>query len=94
MVWTIVAGFILAIVFGPAILAVLTPAVVRLPAVCFVFGGLQIALGVTLYLMIYAGGLNWPWPLLVAMLGVYYVCRGMQLRQPPSRPPDTGKPKS
>jgi len=81
MGWKIVAAFILAIVFAPAILAFLWPAVIRLAAFCFVFGGLQIAVGVTLYLMIYAGGVNWPWPLLVAVLGVYYVYRGAEIRR-------------
>jgi hypothetical protein len=71
MGWKIVAAFVLAIVFAPAILAFLWPAVVRFAAFCLIFGGLQIAVGVTLYLMIYAGGVNWPWPLLVAVLGVY-----------------------
>ena len=94
MGWKIVAGVILAIVFAPAILAFVAPAIARLPALCFVFGGLQIAVGVVLYLMIYAGGVNWPWPLLIAALGVYYVFRGTQLRQPPARPPREGDPQS
>jgi uncharacterized membrane protein len=42
---------------------------------------MQIALGVTLYLIIYAGGANWPEPLVIAVLGVYYVYRGMQVRR-------------
>jgi hypothetical protein len=89
MVWQIVAGFILAIVFGPAILAFLKPATTRSSTLCFIFGGLQIALGVTLYLMIYAGGgVDWPWLLLIAILGVYYVSRGMQLRRSRTRAPD------
>jgi hypothetical protein len=82
MVWQIVAGCMLAIVFGPTILAVLIPATTRSSALCFVFGGLQIALGVTLYLMIYAGGANWPGLLLIAVLGVYCVWRGTQVRRP------------
>lgn len=94
MVWKVVAGFILAIVFAPAIFAFVAPAVSRLPVFCFVFGGLQIAVGVVLYLMIYAGGVNWPWPLLIAALGVYYVSRGTQLRQPPSRPSGEGNPQN
>ena len=81
MGWEIVAGFILAIVFGPAILAFLAPAIARRAAFCFVLGGLQIAMGVTLYLMIYAGGVNWPWPLVIAVLGAYYVYRGTELRR-------------
>jgi hypothetical protein len=81
MGWDIVAGFILAVAFGPAILAFVAPAVLRLSALCFVFGGLQIALGVALYLMIFAGGVNWPWPLLIAALGVYYVYRGTEIRR-------------
>ena len=81
MGWKIFAGFILAIVFVPPILAFLAPAIARVPAFCFVFGGLQIALGVTLYLMIYAGGVNWPWPLIIAALGVYYVYRGTLVRR-------------
>jgi len=92
MGWKIVAAVILAVVFAPAILAFLAPAVVRLAAFCFVFGGLQIAVGVTLYLMIYAGGVNWPWPLLVAVLGVYYVYRGMESRRPSIPRSDTGAP--
>jgi hypothetical protein len=88
MGWKIFAGFILAIVFAPAILAFIAPAVTRVPAFCFVFGGLQIAVGAGLYLAIYAGGVNWPWPLLIAGLGVYYVSRGVQLRQPPVPPLD------
>ena len=94
MGWKIVAGAILAIVFAPAILAFVAPAVARLPAFCFVFGGLQIAVGVVLYLMIYAGGVNWPLPLLIAALGVYYVFRGTQLRPPPAPPPRDGGPQS
>ena len=94
MVWKIVAGFVLAIVLAPAILAFAAPAVVRVPVFCFVFGGLQIAVGVVLYLMIYAGGVNWPWPLLIAALGVYYVVRGTQLRQPPVRRPVEGDPQN
>ena len=90
MGWKILAGVILAIVFAPAILAFVVPATARLPAFCFVFGGLQIAVGIVLYLMIYAGGVNWPWPLLIAALGVYYVFRGTELRQPPPRPPGEG----
>jgi hypothetical protein len=90
MGWMIVAGAILAIVFGPAILAFVVPATARLSALCFVFGGLQIAVGVTLYLMIYAGGVNWPWPLLIAALGVYYVSRGAEIRRPPAWPSDEG----
>jgi hypothetical protein len=82
MVWQIVAGIMLVIVFGPAVLAFLIPATSRSSALCFIFGGLQIALGVTLYLMICAGGVNWPWLLLIAVLGVYYVWRGTQIRQP------------
>jgi hypothetical protein len=80
MVWHIIAGFMLAIVFGPSLLAVLIPATTRSWVLCFLFGGLQIALGVTLYLMIYAGGANWPGLLLIAVLGVYYVWRGTQVR--------------
>jgi hypothetical protein len=39
--------------------------------------------------MIYAGGgVDWPWLLLIALLGVYYVSRGMQLRRPRTRAPD------
>jgi|SRR6185312_1973139 len=94
MGWKIVAGVILAIVFAPAILAFVAPAIARLPAFCFVFGSLQIAVGVVLYLMIYAGGVNWPWPLLIAALGVYYVFRGTQLRQPPTPPPREGDPQT
>jgi len=94
MVWKIVAGLILAIVFAPAIFAFVAPAVGRLPAFCFVFGGLQIAVGAVLYLMIYAGGVNWPWPLLIAALGVYYVFRGTQLRQPLARPSGEGDPQN
>ena len=94
MGWNIFAGFILAIVFGPAILAFLAPAIARLAALCFVFGGLQIALGVTLYLMIYAGGVNWPWPLLIAVLGVYYVNRGAQIRRLRAQSSDEGEPKA
>jgi len=94
MGWKIVAGVILAVVFAPAILAFVAPAIVRLPAFCFVFGGLQIAVGVVLYLMIYAGGVNWPVPLLIAALGVYYVFRGTQLRPPPAPPPREGDPQS
>jgi hypothetical protein len=93
MVWQIVAGFILAIVFGPAILAFLKPATSRSSALCFIFGGLQITLGVTLYLMIYAGGgVDWPWLLLIAILGVYYVSRGMHLRRSRSRALDHQNP--
>jgi hypothetical protein len=89
MVWQIVAGIILAIVFGPAILAFLIPATTRSTALCFIFGSLQIALGVTLYLMIYAGGgVDWPWLLLIALLGVYYVSRGTQLHQARAPPLD------
>jgi hypothetical protein len=89
MVWQIIAGIILTIVFGPAILVFLIPAITRSPAVCFIFGGLQIALGVMLYLTNHAGsGVDWPWLLLIAVLGVYYVSRGMQLRQPRAPPPD------
>src|SRR5262249_17893093 len=87
MVWKIVAGFILAIVCGPAILAFVIPAATRLSAFCFISGGLQIALGVTLYLMIFAGGVNWPWPLLIAVLGLFYVSRGMVLRHGAARLP-------
>ena len=94
MGWTILAGCILAIVFGPAILAFLAPATTRLSVLCFVFGGMQIALGVTLYLMIYAGGVNWRWPLLIAVLGVYYVYRGTQLRRLRAQSSDEGEPKS
>lgn len=93
MGWKIVSGFILAIVFGPAILAFLVPAATRLSALSFVFGGLQIALGVTLYLMMYAGGVNWPWPLLVAALGVYYVYRGTEIRRLPAQRSDAGTSK-
>ena len=81
MGWTILAGCILAIVFGPAILAFLAPVTTRLPVLCFVFGGMQITVGVMLYLMIYAGGVNWPWLLLIAALGMYYVQRGAQIRR-------------
>jgi hypothetical protein len=95
MVWQIVAGFILAIVFGPAILAFLKPATTRSSTLCFIFGGLQIALGVTLYLMIYAGGgVDWPWLLLIALLGVYYVSRGTQFRRPRTRAPDRQNPET
>jgi hypothetical protein len=95
MIWYIVAGFILAIVFGPAILAFLIPATTRSSILCFIFGSLQIALGVTLYLMIYAGGgVDWPWLLLITLLGVYYVSRGMQLRQARAPPPDKAATKS
>jgi len=93
MVWQIVAGFILAVTFGPAILAFLAPAVLRLPAFCIVVGGLQVAVGVLLYLMIYAGGMNWPWPLLIAALGVYYIYRGTEMRRLPPEVPDAGTPK-
>jgi hypothetical protein len=95
MVWQIVAGFILAIVFGPAILAFPRPATTRSSTLCFIFGSLQIALGVTLYLMIYAGGgVDWPWLLLIALPGVYYVSRGMQLRQARDAPSDKTVTKS
>ena len=93
MGWKIFAGFILAIVFGPAILAFLAPAITRLPAFYFAFGGVQIVLGVTLYLMIYAGGVNWPWPLLIAVLGVYYVYEGTQVRRLRTQSSDEGEPK-
>ena len=77
------------LVSGPAILAFVKPATSRSSTLCFIFGGLQIALGVTLYLMIYAGGgVDWPWLLLIAILGVYYVSRGTQLRQAQASPPD------
>jgi hypothetical protein len=93
MGWKIVSGSILAIVFGPAILAFLVPATTRLSIFSFVFGGLQIALGVTLYLMAYAGGVNWPWPLLVAALGMYYVYRGTEIRRLSAQRSDAGPPK-
>ena len=93
MGWKIFAGCILGIVFGPAILAFLAPSTTRLPVLCFAFGGLQIAVGVTLYLMIYAGGANWPWPLLIAMLGVYYVYRGTQITDCGHRHRARAKPK-
>ena len=92
MGWTILAGCILAIVFGPAILAFLAPATTHLPVLCFVFGGLQITVGVMLYLMIYAGGVNWPEPLVIAVLGVYYVYRGMQVRRLQMQVSDEGEP--
>jgi hypothetical protein len=88
MVWQIVAGIMLVIVFGPAVLAFLIPATTRSSVLCFIFGGLQIALGLTLYLIICAGGVEWPWLLLIAVLGVYYVWRGTQIRQPRPRVPD------
>jgi hypothetical protein len=95
MVWQIVAGFILAIVFGPAILAFLKPATSRSSTLCFIIGGLQIALGVTLYLMIYAGGgVDWPWLLFISLLGVYYVSRGTQLRRSRTRVPDQQNPET
>jgi hypothetical protein len=95
MVWQIAAGIILAVVFGPAILAFLLPATTRSAALCFIFGSLQIALGVALYLMIYAGGgIDSPWLLLIALLGVYYVSRGIQLRQARAPPPDKTVTKS
>jgi hypothetical protein len=93
MGWKIFAGCILGIVFAPAILAFLVPATARLPVLAFVFGGLQIAVGVTLYLMIYAGGVNWPWPLLITMLGVYYVYRGAQIRGLRPQSSGEGEPK-
>jgi len=93
MGWTILAGCILAIVFGPAILAFLAPVTMRLPVLCFVFGGLQIAVGVMLYLMIYAGGVNWPWLLLIAALGMYYCQRGAQIRRLRAQPSDEAQPK-
>jgi hypothetical protein len=94
-VWSIVAGLILAIVFGPAILAFLIPATTRSSTLCFIFGSLQIGLGVTLYLLIYAGGgVDWPWLLLITLLGVYHVWRGMQLRQARAPPREKTATKS
>lgn len=92
MGWKILAGCILAVVFGPAILAFLAPATTRLPILCFIFGGMQIALGVMLYLIAYAGGANWPEPLVIAVLGVYYVYRGMQVRRPQVHVSEEGEP--
>jgi hypothetical protein len=92
MGWTILAGCILAIVFGPAILAFLVPATTRLAVLCFVFGGMQITLGVTLYLIIYAGGANWPEALVIAVLGVYYVYRGMLVRRLQMQVSEEGEP--
>jgi hypothetical protein len=81
MIWQIVAGVIVAIVFGPAILAVLIPSTSRSPAFCFISGGLQIAVGVALYLLVYiGGGLDWHWALLVSLLGIYYVAKGLDQR--------------
>ena len=92
MGWQVFAGFILAIVFGPAILAFVAPATARLPIFSLVFGGMQIALGIALYLMIYAGGVNWPWPLLIAVLGIYYVYRGTQARRLRTHVSEEGEP--
>jgi len=92
MGWQVFAGFILAIVFGPAILAFVAPAIARLPIFSLVFGGMQIALGIALYLMIYAGGVNWPWPLLIAVLGIYYVYRGTQARRLRTQVSEEGEP--
>jgi hypothetical protein len=88
MVWQFVAGIMLAIVFGPAVLAFLIPGSTRSSALCFIFGGLQIALGLTLYLMISAGGMEWPWILVIAVLGVSYVWRGTQIGRPRPGVPD------
>ena len=60
---------------------------------CVRLRGLEIAVGVTLYLMIYAGGVNWPWPLLITMLGVYYVYRGAQIRRLRAQSSGEGEPK-
>jgi hypothetical protein len=92
MGWMILAGCILAIVFGPAILAFLAPLTMRLPVLLFVFGGLQMTVGVVLYLMIYAGGVNWPWLLLIAALGMYYVQRGAQIRRLRAQSSDEAQP--
>ena len=77
----VIAVGVLAIICGPAALNAFIPATLGSAAFCFTVGGSQIVLGVMLYLMIYAGGgVDWPWVLLIAFLGVCYVSRGMQIR--------------
>jgi hypothetical protein len=45
--------------------------------------------------LIYAGGgVDWPWLLLITLLGVYYVWRGMQLRQARTPPREKTATKS
>jgi hypothetical protein len=81
MIEAIVLGSIVAAVFGRTILAVLAPATALSPTPYLVFGGLQIVLGVALSGAAYARGVVWPWPLLLAVVGVYHLWRGSRLRQ-------------
>lgn len=78
--WKIISCLVLAVVLGPTILALLVPATGRLAWLYLVLGTLQIGIGVTLYLMIVGGGVEWPWMLLIALLGVYHLSRGILLR--------------
>jgi hypothetical protein len=88
MVEEIAVGGIIAVVFGRTILAVLAPATARSPTPYLIFGGLQIVLGVTLSGAAYAHGVVWPWPLLLAVVGVYNLWRGDRLRQNPRGTPE------
>jgi hypothetical protein len=82
---------ILIVVFGPRALPVIWPAATRMPIVYFVFGSLQVALGLLLYLALAAKGYMLPWSLLVSLYGVYYIWRGRALqRSGPSAVPQSG----
>jgi hypothetical protein len=79
---TIIVACVLAVACGPAALTAFVPATIHSPVFCFIAGGLQIAVSVMLYLMVYAAsGADWPWILSIAFFGVCYVSRGLQLRQ-------------
>jgi hypothetical protein len=82
---TIILTAILVIVFGPRALPVISPAATRMPMVYFVFGSLQIALGLFLYLVLAARGYMLPWSLLVSLYGIYYLWRGRALQRQDSR---------
>ncbi|MBV8651008.1 MAG: hypothetical protein JO255_06040 [Alphaproteobacteria bacterium] len=81
MMDTFILIAILVIVFGPRALPVISPAATRSPTVYFVFGSLQIALGLFLYFLLARKGYMLPWSLLVSLYGAHYLWRGRALQR-------------
>jgi hypothetical protein len=67
----LVVGFIVAIVFGQPLLAVVFPNTARVISIRTIFGALQLIMGVIFYILLLSAGWVWPWPIMVSLVGIY-----------------------
>jgi hypothetical protein len=85
-----IAAAIIVVVFGPRFIPVFAPRATGWPAIYFVFGALQIIMGLVLYYILYSEGFYLPWALVVCLYGLYYLWRGQALRKSPAAVPRSG----